>query len=338
MMRSLPAWIALPALALACTSTDGQPACKDGTARITLKNTAGATLYVHLTGTGTDQTITVDAGETENALVATGHVVIDASLSPDGKDLYLEDAVDLDCGTTIEEDLGGSSIAVVGIRLQGSGSGRVVSIPAGIDCTTGSATGCSASFPTTQPIALYTYPSPGSYAAGISGCAGPGSSTVSCTINPLNGDYEVEFDSNGANVDVQIPDYTSGFVTSDPPGIDCGAEDNIAGHVTCGATFAIGTQVTFAATPGPNESFLGFRFPGCTPGASTCTITATDRLQIVGADFGVGDGTIDVTMSGTGTGTVSYQALSSLGPVSTCASPCTPTAPYGSQVRFFAKA
>ncbi len=66
----------------------------------------------------------------------------------------------------------------------------------------------------------------------------------------------------------------SGFVSSSPTGIDCGA--------TCFASFASGTKVILSATPVSGSTFAGWR--GACTGTGTCTVTM-GAAKKVGAAF-----------------------------------------------------
>lgn len=67
----------------------------------------------------------------------------------------------------------------------------------------------------------------------------------------------------------------SGTVASTPAGITCGA--------VCQATFAAGTVVTLAATPGANQAFTGWDSTACA-GIGTCSFTLTTNT-VVRASF-----------------------------------------------------
>jgi hypothetical protein len=87
----------------------------------------------------------------------------------------------------------------------------------------------------------------------------------------------------------------SGTVTSDPPGIDCGA--------VCSAPFDAGTAVALTVTPGPDAAFGGWG--GACSGTGGCSVTM-DRVRSVTATFLATVPAFDlaVTRDGTGTGTV----------------------------------
>jgi hypothetical protein len=67
----------------------------------------------------------------------------------------------------------------------------------------------------------------------------------------------------------------SGTVASTPAGINCGA--------VCQATFAAGTIVSLTATPGANQSFVGWDSTACA-GRGTCSFTLTTNT-VVRASF-----------------------------------------------------
>jgi len=125
------------------------------------------------------------------------------------------------------------------------GPGTVTSDPTGIDC----GDTCTQSYPLGTVVTLTATPSPGARFVGWSGdpdCA-DGSVTLdkakTCTatfaaLSSLATLSVVKFGSG------------SGTVTSDPPGIDCGA--------TCSATYDRGTVVALTAIPAPGSSFMGW--------------------------------------------------------------------------------
>ncbi|HYD40787.1 MAG TPA: glycoside hydrolase family 3 C-terminal domain-containing protein, partial [Anaeromyxobacter sp.] len=88
----------------------------------------------------------------------------------------------------------------------------------------------------------------------------------------------------------------TGTVTSSPVGISCGA--------TCSANFASGTAVTLTATAATGSWFAGWS-GACTGSAATCVVTM-NAARALTATFNAfpPDGTLTVTKSGTGSGTV----------------------------------
>jgi hypothetical protein len=67
-----------------------------------------------------------------------------------------------------------------------------------------------------------------------------------------------------------VTETGGGAVTSSPPGIQCGA--------TCGANFAVGSQVTLTATPASGGNFSGWM--GACSGTGTCTVTMTGGQRV----------------------------------------------------------
>jgi hypothetical protein len=85
----------------------------------------------------------------------------------------------------------------------------------------------------------------------------------------------------------------NGLVTSNPAGIDCGAD--------CSESYVSGTQVTLSATADPGWRFTGWSGAGCS-GTGTCQVTM-DAAKSVTATF-VPQFQLTVSKDGTGTGTV----------------------------------
>jgi hypothetical protein len=145
--------------------------------------------------------------------------------------------------------------AIAMITSAGTGSGKVVSNPAGVDC----GTTCSAYFTNGTAVTLTPLPATGSVFAGWSGDAdcSDGSVTMngnrSCTASFQIRTYVLTIGSTGTG---------AGKITSTPAGIDCGT--------TCSASFASGASVVLRATPDSGSSFDGWTGdPDCYDGSVT---------------------------------------------------------------------
>ena len=109
----------------------------------------------------------------------------------------------------------------------------------------------------------------------------------------------------------------SGTVTSSPAGIDCGA--------TCSQSFDIDTIVTLTASAGFESTFTDWSGEGCS-GTGTCVVTM-DADRTVTAEFTINTYTLDVTTSGTGSGTVTSDPAGI-----TCGGVCTEDYDYSTLV------
>jgi hypothetical protein len=105
----------------------------------------------------------------------------------------------------------------------------------------------------------------------------------------------------------------SGFVSSSPSGIDCGA--------TCGAHFHRGTDVTLTATAAADSTFTGWS--GACTGTGTCEVVM-DQATNVTATFTQAPVVVKVTLAGTGSGTVTSTPAGI-----DCGTTCTAGLPYG---------
>ena len=196
------------------------------------------------------------------------------------------------------------------LQLSGNGTGTITSKPAGISC--GST--CSATFPSGTQVTLTAKAATNSTFAGWSGaCTGQSSCAITLTGNTsLGAAFKVTPDS----LTVSLSGNGLGTVTSAPAGINCGT--------SCMAGFSPGTQVTLTATAGTNSAFAGWS--GTCAGTASCTVTVNNNTA-VGAAFSLTAATLNVSLGGTGTGTVTSNPSGI-----TCGSSCTATFPPGTQV------
>src|SRR6185295_1997514 len=204
----------------------------------------------------------------------------------------------------------------------GSGSGRVSSSPAGIDC--GST--CSASFGSAATISLFAAADEGSVFTGWSGdadCADgqltpDGDKSCTATFSPETapgGDVHVSVSTAGAG---------NGRVISDPAGIDCGS--------ACQATFPARQRVELIAIADPGSEFAGWSgsgdcLDGVLEGAGDVSCVATFNLRPAVSYA------LTVSVSGSGGGIVA----SSPAGIS-CSGTCTASFPSGTGVRLTARA
>jgi hypothetical protein len=157
----------------------------------------------------------------------------------------------------------------------GTGSGSVVSAPAGIDC---GAT-CSGSFPSGTMVRLTATPAMGSTFAGFSGACVNTRSTCSITLNAA-ATVTVTFNGNGTpppppptmqTLSVSLAGTGSGSVASSPAGISCGA--------TCSANFTTGTMVSLTPTAASGSTFGGWS--GACSGTGACTVTLNAASSVM---------------------------------------------------------
>ena len=154
------------------------------------------------------------------------------------------------------------------VTKSGSGSGSVLSDPAGINC--GST--CSMTSDNGQLIRLAATPAPGSVFVGWSGactgatCAPTLASDLTVTAvfdnaAPVPVDYQLSVSKAGDG---------SGTVTSSTGGISCGA--------TCSATLPQGTAVGLTATPEAGSNFTGWG--GACSGTGACSLTMSAAAAV----------------------------------------------------------
>jgi hypothetical protein len=178
---------------------------------------------------------------------------------------------------------------VLTVAKAGSGTGTVVSTPAGIDC----GSDCSEAYPPNSSVNLTATPASDSQFAGwIGSCAGTldlptcaltmdaaKSVTATFTLKPA---LTLTFNGGGL-----------GRVVSAGPGVDC--------TTSCTALFGTNAVVQLTATPEPNAAFMGWS-GACSGSGPTCTVTM-DAAKSVGLTF-VPRPTLSVALAGAGGGRV----------------------------------
>jgi hypothetical protein len=173
-----------------------------------------------------------------------------------------------------------------------TGTGKVTSTPAGIDC----GNTCNSKFAQNAQVTLTATADAGSTFAGWSGA---------CTADPcqvtLDAAKTVIATFNTAGAQTQTLTVTkagngAGKVASAPAGIDCG---NV-----CTFAFVQNSVVTLAATPDAGSTFAGWS--GACAGTGDCQVTL-DAAKTVIATFntaGAQTQTLTVSKAGNGTGKV----------------------------------
>jgi hypothetical protein len=179
------------------------------------------------------------------------------------------------------------SLAVV---KAGSGSGKVTSSPAGIDC----GLTCSAEFEEGKVVELKAEAASGSEFVKWSGpCSGSGECKVATSeAKSVTAEFKALAKSN-FKLTVAKTGAGSGTVTSSPAGINCG--------VTCSAEFEAGVEVTLSASAESGSVFSGWSGSGCS-GTGPCKVTMSEAREVT-ATFALEAHLLSVTKEGTGTGT-----------------------------------
>jgi hypothetical protein len=154
----------------------------------------------------------------------------------------------------------------VNVTRTGSGSGKVESIPAGIDC----GTNCSASFQSGAMVVLTAAPDAMSVFSGWSGdCTGSGVCVV-----PVNGAHAVTAAFDPLDFSLTVATFGAGSVASADGAINCGS--------MCLGSYPVGAMVTLTATPVTGNVFNGWS--GACFGTGPCQL-AISRAQTVVAGF-----------------------------------------------------
>ena len=173
------------------------------------------------------------------------------------------------------------------LTKSGTGTGTVVSSPAGINC----GADCSETYTINTLVSLTATQGDDSDFSGWSGaCSGTGPCSVtmdaakSVTANFTLKTFTLTVTKSGSG---------SGTVASSPVGINCGTD--------CSEIYDFNTLVFLTATPGSDSLFTGWS-GACSGGAATCSVTL-DAAKTVTANF-IRRFPLAVSKAGTGAGTV----------------------------------
>ncbi|MBL8620527.1 MAG: hypothetical protein JNK64_04460 [Myxococcales bacterium] len=175
------------------------------------------------------------------------------------------------------------------VVLAGTGTGQVVSTPAGINC----GVDCMEAYAPGTMVTLLAAPTGDSHFTGWSGggCAGTGTCVVTLTAATM---VTATFDLNTYTLTVARAGTGTGTVTSSPAGISCGAD--------CTESYNSGTTVTLTAVAANGSTFSGWSGAGCS-GIGACTVLMTAARSVT-ATFALSQFPLTVTRAGTGVGTV----------------------------------
>jgi len=211
------------------------------------------------------------------------------------------------------------------VSMEGTGGGRVVSSPSGIDCEPT----CSNTFLVGTPITLTAYPYGGSSFAYWSGACTGSSPTCEVTMTSY-----VEVTAHF------VPDETKkykltvgkkrinkgeGLITSDDGAISCGD--------TCTGLYYPNTPITLRATPATGSLFEGWSPMSLNCGTSpTCSATITKNTKVKAIFRGPYRLLTKIKSKNEGSGSVTSD-ISGIGTGITCpSSNCEDYYPYGNNV------
>ena len=180
------------------------------------------------------------------------------------------------------------TIPTLQVTTSGTGTGRVTSSPAGINC----GADCSQSFPVGKTVILTANSDAASVFKGWSGGGCSGASTT-CTLSlsasaMVNAEFEPQTPI-GFLLEVFVSG--AGTVRGDPVGIECGS--------TCSVQHLPNTVVTLTAYPAPGAVFAGWTRGPCSGSAQTCRVTMSQAQEVSAAFKGVTQYMVTVS-AGTG--------------------------------------
>ena len=235
------------------------------------------------------------------------------------------EATGLTCTLEMTEDRIATAVFVpdsVGITVAttGTGAGRVVSTPAGIDC----GTDCEEELSPDSPITLTATAEEGSDFVGWGQACEHRGASASCALMIVERTVvTAEFALRRYDVEVTLAGAGGGTVSSDVGGIDCGS--------TCIASVAHGEMITLSAAADSASVFAGWTGDCAHAATATdCTISV-EAMSSVTASFERAVADLDVVLSGTGDGTVTGDGID-------CGSDCAETYAVGTLVTLTAAA
>lgn len=153
------------------------------------------------------------------------------------------------------------------LTISRTGTGTVVSTPAGINC--GSA--CSTEYDSGTMVTLRATPSTGSQFSGWSGAGCSGTTTCTVTMSMVQ-EVVASFASIPQTLEARRAGTGSGTITSSPTGISCGSD--------CTQAYNYGTRVSLTATATAGSLFAGWS-GDCSGTSATCSVTMTATRSAV---------------------------------------------------------
>ncbi len=170
----------------------------------------------------------------------------------------------------------------------GTGTGGVVSSPAGIDC----GVTCAYDFDATTLVTLTATPDANSTFTGWTGAGCSGTGTCQVTMDAAKS-VTASFALKTYTLSVGKAGTGIGVVTSDQGGINCG--------LACSADFSYNTFVTLTAAPDASSTFTGWG--GDCSGMGTCQVTMSTAKSVT-ASFALKTFVLSVSKTGTGAGII----------------------------------
>ena len=194
------------------------------------------------------------------------------------------------------------STVALNVAGSGSGSGRVMSEPDGVDCSlsAGAVSGkCTARFAPGTLVTLQTEPGATSVFLAFGGdCA-----LSTCqTMMEAPRSVTATFVPNYLSVVANAGSVGGGHIVSAPAGIDCMLNGTAPGIGACSTSFPVGTIVSLTQEPGAGATFQTWS-ANCI--GNPCSVTMTGQ-RIVDATYRTPQppGTLVISAFGTGSGSV----------------------------------
>ena len=196
-----------------------------------------------------------------------------------------------------------SDYFTVSVTGAGTGGGKVTSNPAGIACVVPDPAvnpggvnfgDCVAAYVPNTKVTLTATPNSDSTFAGWNGgdCQG----TSACVLAAKNSQVTAYFNKSTGSTTfaLAVTLVGGGTVTSDPVGINCGAD--------CNENYASGTEVTLTAAAGQGFFFAGWS--GACTGVDACKVVMNQNRNVTATFTTVKSYILTVTKAGAGAGTV----------------------------------